>query len=58
MTGGQSQRFSLVLVALQPVLASGAQAAGVSVQGLPPCVIRTFPTSGDRGYLLVFETHD
>lgn len=49
MAGGQSQRFSLVLVALLPLLASGAQAAGVSVQGLPPSVIRTFPTSGDRG---------
>ena len=49
MAGRHLLRSLLALSALPSLLASGAQAADVSVQGLPPSVIRTFPTSGDRG---------
>jgi hypothetical protein len=41
-------RFSLVIGLVLVALQTGATAGGPSVEGFPPVVIRTVPTSGDQ----------
>ena len=41
-------RFSLVAVLVLLALATGAMAGSPSVEGFPPVVVHTFPTSGDQ----------
>ena len=42
-------RFSLAAVLVLLTLQNGAMAGSPSVEGFPPVVVRTFPTSGDQG---------